>query len=155
MHIVLMEGLGERFHNSIGLRAAIRSRANVQTHYPCKILCVMSDLSRTFVAELLDLLRNQINKEKPGLNRLYNQITDYIPRDVTSRGHITHDFPISTVHDESHPDTINIPAGTLDGIQTPAKVAPDHLYTLVVDPHHTAGAEGRSVSPHGSNRKLG
>jgi hypothetical protein len=95
----------------------------------------MGDICRSVVAEPLDLFRNPIHKAEASLDRLCHQIPDHLPGDAPRCGHIAHDFPIATVHAEGHPDPLSVPAGNLEGIRTPAKIAPDHLDSSVMDPH--------------------
>jgi hypothetical protein len=39
---------------------------------------------------------------------------------------------------KANPDPLPVPAGNLEGIRTPAKIAPDHLDSSVMDPHRPA-----------------
>src|SRR5512133_111748 len=111
MDIVPLEGLDERLGHSVGLRAVIGGRADLQTHHSRKILCVMSDVCRAVVAEPLDLLRYPVHETEPSLYRLRNQIPDHVPADAPRCGHIAHNLTIAAVHAEGHPYPLTIPAG--------------------------------------------
>ena len=130
MNVIPLEGLHERLRHPVGLGTVKRSRTDLQAHHTGKPLRFMGHVTRPVVTQPLDRRRNFIHQAETSFNGLRHQVPDQVSGDAPGCANIAHNLPVTAVQAEGHPDPFSVPAGDLEGIQTPAAVAPVHPDSL-------------------------
>jgi len=123
-HIVSLKSFDKSLSHAIRLRTVIRRCANIESHGSGKSSCLMGDISRSVVTQLLNEGRNLIHDPKTIFNGFRHEISYDVSVDSSCSGNVTENFPVGTVHREGHPNSLPIPAGNLKYIRAPSPVAP-------------------------------
>ena len=97
IHIIPFEGLDEGFGHAVGFGTSDRRETTDESHILSKGNRFSGSVATAIVAEPFDSMREPCSRPEAPLDAFNHQIPHYLTGNAAGSGHMTDDFPVTTI----------------------------------------------------------